>query len=102
MHPSVQPLAKSDYINFSEVGPIFKMAQVMKNMHELNPESIPNALRQMAYHHIFILLSMLMADSMNTIHDNISNLYTKQNTGLSAGKYILNPNIFPCKDTLTK
>ena len=95
-------MAKTDYIDFSEVSPMFKTAKAIRNKHKLDPMSIPNALRQMAYYRVFIPLSMLTADSMNTIRDNVGDLYTKKKTGLSVGKYILNSDVFPGEDTLSK
>ena len=45
---------------------------------------------------------MLTTDAMNTIHNDISKLYMKKKTGLSAGKYTFNPDAFPGEDMLTK
>ena len=95
-------MAKPDYIDFSEVGPVFKTSEAMKNKHECNPKSIPSALKQMAYYHVFIPLSMLTNNAMNTIHNDIGDLYTKKKTRPSAGKYTLNPDAFPGEDMLTK
>src|SRR6266481_1986152 len=91
--PSALP--KADYIDFSEIGPMFKTTEARKNRHELDLKTIPNALRQMAFYHVFIPLSMFTADSMNVIRDNIGDLYTKKKTSLSMGKYVLNSDAFP-------
>jgi len=43
-----QKQVRSDYIDYSEVGLVFKLSEVSKNMHELDLSAIPNALKQMA------------------------------------------------------
>ena len=45
---------------------------------------------------------MLTNDAMNTIHNDVGDLYTKKKTRPSARKYTLNPKAFPGKDMLTK
>jgi len=35
------------------------------------------------------------------IHNNVSDLYTKKKTGSAAGKYVLNSDLFPSKESLT-
>ena len=44
-----QRQVRSDYIAYSEVGPDFKLLEVSKNVHELDPFAIPN----MSFHPTF-------------------------------------------------
>jgi len=71
-------------------------------LHELDLSAIPDALRQMVHYWVFIPLSMLTSYSLKVIQDNVGNLYMKKNTGYSAGKYILNSDLFPDEDSLTE
>src|SRR5882724_9005584 len=96
------PLPKDDYLDFSEVAPVFKASEVLKNIHELYPTAILVRLKQMAHYRVFIPLSMFTTDALKRIRDNVGDLYTKKKTSLSAGKYILNSDLFPRKDTLTE
>jgi len=95
-------LAKSDYVDYSVLGPAFKLDEASKNIHELDPSVIPNALKQMAHCRVFIPLSMFTTQALKTIHDNVGDLYTKKKTGLSVGKCVLNSDCFLSEDTLTK
>jgi len=45
---------------------------------------------------------MFTSQSFSIIHNNIGDLYTKKKTGLLAGKYVLNSDLFPNEDSLTK
>jgi len=94
-------LTKSDYLDYSTLGPAFKLEEASKNVLELDPSVIPNALKQMAHCRVFIL-SMFTMHALKSIHDNIGDLYTKKKTGLSAGKYVLNSDCFPDENMLTK
>jgi len=96
------PLPKDDYLDFSEAAPVFKASEALKNIHELDPTAIPVGLKQMAHYRVFIPLSMFTTDALKRIRDNVGDLYTKKKTGLSAGKYILNSDLFPSEDTLTE
>jgi len=93
---------KSDYIDYSTVGPAFKLSEASKNVHELDPSAIPNALKQMAHYWVFIPLSMFTSHSLKIIRDNIGDLYMKKKTGLSAGKYVLNSDLFLSEDSFTE
>jgi len=95
-------LAKSDYVDYSVVGPAFSLSEASKNLHELDPSTIPNALKQMAHYRVFIPLSMFTSNSLKIIRDNVGDLYTKKKTGLSAGKYILNSDLFPDEESLAE
>ena len=97
-----QKQVKSDYIDYSKAGPVFKLSEALMNVHELYPSAIPNALKQMAHYQVFTPLSMFTVQSFNVIHDNVRDLYMKKKTGLSAGKYVLNSDLFPNEDTLTE
>ena len=99
--PILKPL-KSDYVDYSILGPAFRLDEASKNVHELDPSIILNALKQMAHFRVFVPLSMFTTQSLHRIHDNIRDLYTKRKTRLSARKYILNSDRFPGKDTLTE
>jgi len=99
--PVPKPL-KSDYVDYSILGPAFRLDEASKNIHELDTSIIPNALKQMAHCRVFVPLSMFTTQSLHRIHDNIRDLYMKRKTRLSAGKYILNLDCFPGKDTLTE
>jgi len=101
-HPTDPKQTKSDYIDYSEVGPAFRLSEASKNVHELDPSAIPNALKQMAHYRVFIPLSMFTSQSLNIIRDNVADLYMKKKTGLSAGKYVLNSDLFPNEDSLTE
>jgi len=93
---------KSDYVDYSELGPAFKLSEALKNTHKLDPSMIPNALRQMAHYRLFVPLSMFTTQALKMIWDNTGDLYMKKKTGLSVDKYVLNSDQFPSKDTLTK
>jgi len=95
-------LTKSDYLDYSTLGPAFKLEEASKNVLELDPSIILNALKQMAHCRVFIPLLMFTTQALKTIRDNVGDLYTKKKTGLSAGKYILNSDCFPDKNTLTE
>jgi len=95
-------LVKSDYVDYSALGNAFKLEEALKNIHELDLTVIPSALKQMAQCRVFIPLSMFTTQSLQLIHNNIGDLYTKKKTGLSAGKYILNSDCFLTEDTLTE
>jgi len=94
--------AKSDYVDYSVIGPAFRLEEASKNAHELDPTVIPSALKQMAHCRVFIPLSMFTTQALHKIRDNIGDLYTKKKTGLSAGKYILNSDCFLDENTLTE
>jgi len=79
-----QKQVKSDYIDYSKAGPVFKLSEALMNVHELYPSAIPNALKQMAHYWVFIPLLMFTMQSFNIIHDNVGDLYMKKKTGLSA------------------
>jgi len=83
------------------MGSTFKAEEAMKNIHELDPSAIPNALRHMAHLRVFIPLSMFTSDSLRVICDNIGSLYTKRKTSFAVDKYILNSDLFP-KEELTE
>jgi len=89
---SADPKHVSNYIDYSMVGSDFKLSEAAKNVHELDPTSIPKALKQMAHYHILIPLLMFTTQSLKISHDNIGDLYMKKKTRLSATKYILNSN----------
>jgi len=81
------------------MGPIFKAKEAMKNVYELDPSAIPNALKHMAHLHVFIPLLMFTSESLRTIWENVSDLYMNRKTGFATGKYILNSDLFPIEDT---
>jgi len=95
-------LLKDEYVDYSKMGTTFKAEEVVKNIHELDPSSIPNVLKHMAHLHIFIPLMMFTSESFRIICDNVGDLYTKRKTGFAAGKYILNSDLFPNENTLTE
>src|SRR5882724_7090238 len=66
-----QKQVKSDYIDYSKAGPAFKLSEASRNVHELDPSAIPNALKQMAHYWVFIPLSMFTSHSLKIIRDNI-------------------------------
>jgi len=94
--------AKSDYVDYSVLGPAFSLDEASKNIHELDHSAIPNALKQMAHCRVFIPLSLFTTQALKAIRDNVGDLYTKRKTGLSAGKYILNSDCFRSEDSLTE
>jgi len=83
------------------VGPTFKLAEASKNVHELDPSAFPNSLKQMVHCRVLIPLSMFTSQSLNIIYVNVGD-YLKKNTGLSAGKYVFNLDLFPNEDLLTE
>jgi len=95
-------LTKSDYLDYSTLAPAFKFEEALKNILELDPSVILNALKQMAHCRVFIPLLMFMMHVLKTIRDNVGDLYMKKKTGLSAGKYVLNSDCFPDENMLTK
>ena len=86
----------------SGMGPVFKLSEASKNLHELEPSAIPFILKQMAQYLIFTPLSMFTTKSMDIIRNNVGDLYTKKKTGSAVGKYVLNSDLFPSKENLTK
>ena len=90
-------LLKSDYVDYSCLGQVFRLAEASKKMHELEPSTIPNVLRQMVHYRIFTPLSMFTTNSMNMIHNNVGDLYMKKKTGSVAGKYVLNSDLFQAR-----
>jgi len=93
---------KNGPVNFSDAGPVFKLSEASKNRHELELTTIPFTLKQMAQYRIFTPLSMFTTASMDVIHINVGDLYTKKKTGSAARKYFLNSDLFPGEESLTK
>ena len=48
--PVGQKQVRSDYIDYSQAGPAFKLSEASKNIHELDPSAIPNVLKQMVHY----------------------------------------------------
>jgi len=99
--PVEQKQVKSDYIDYSKAGLAFKLSEASMNIHELDLSAIPNVLKKMAPYPVFIPLLMFTTQSFNIICDNMGDLYMKK-TGLLAGKYVLNSDLFPNEDMLTE
>ena len=95
-------MAKSDYVDYSVLDPTFRLEEASKNAHKLDLSVILNALKQMAHCRVFIPLSMFTTQSLEMISNNIGDLYMKKKTGLSARKYVLNPDCFLTEDALTE
>jgi len=77
------PDPKSDYVDYSEIGPAFKLQEAPKNIHKLDPTVIPSTLKQMAHCRVFILFSMFTTQSLQMIHDNIGDLYKRPDCWLA-------------------
>jgi len=76
--PVGQKQVRSDYIDYSQAGPAFKLSEASKNVHELDPSAIPNVLKQMVHYRVFIPLLMFTSQSFSIICDNIRDLYMQR------------------------
>ena len=59
-------------------------------------------MRQMAHYRISTPLLMFTTNSMSMIHNNVGDLYMKKKTDSMARKYVLNSDLFPSEESLTK
>ncbi|KAF8503143.1 hypothetical protein JB92DRAFT_3123482 [Gautieria morchelliformis] len=82
-------------VDFQLLGPIFKMEEVAKNPHLLNPQGIPNPILHMAHGKVYIPLSMLISASINWIRNNDSLKFVKVPN--SAVQQTLDPALFSKK-----
>jgi len=64
-HAPDQSPAKSAVVNYQSLSPIYSTDDVTKNKHQLDMTDVPNAILQMAYNKIYILLSMLMTSALS-------------------------------------
>jgi len=60
--------SKNSLIDYQRLGPISGPEDVAKNTHQFNMSDIPNAILQMAYHNLYIPLSMLTTSAPSKIH----------------------------------
>jgi len=63
-------MAKSTFVDYQNLGPIYTANDLAKNRHQLAMSDVPNAILQMAYNKIYIPLSMMTTSALNKIHSN--------------------------------
>ena len=93
---------KLSTIDYHSLGPIFCFDKVLKNKHQLDMTWIPNAILQMAYLRLYILLSMLMTTASSKNHLNDGLKYHKIPFGNGAGWQSLYKSLFPPENSLSE
>jgi len=101
-HAPDQSPAKSAVVDYQSLGPFYSTDDVTKNKHQLDMKDVPNAILQMAYNKIYVLLSMLMTSALSKIHGNDNLKYRKVPFGNGSGKQSLNESSFPQEDSLSE
>src|SRR5882724_6676964 len=71
------PSAKLSSNDFLSLGPIYCIEEVSKNKQQFDITKMPNAILQMAYLKLYILLSMLTTSALSKIQSNDSLKYHK-------------------------
>ncbi|KAF8581328.1 hypothetical protein K439DRAFT_1619117 [Ramaria rubella] len=90
---------KGNIIDYSTLGPIYKLANISKNEHQLDPKGIPNAVLQMAHSEVYIPLLMLTTSSLNRICNNDNIKFVKVPNSIV--HQTLNPTQFSSEDSLS-
>src|SRR5882724_7164332 len=95
-------MAKSSFVDYQNLGPIYSANDLAKNKHQLDMSDVPNAVLQMAYNKMYILLSMLTTSALNKICSNNNLKYRKIPFGNGIGKQSLDEASFPAENSLTE
>lgn len=88
-------------VDYSKVGPIYKMDDVADNKFELNPTTIPNSILALANYKLPIPLSLLTTKTLRQIRANVGLKTIKITSGNGVGKVVLDVNQFPVEESLT-